>query len=81
MLGNAFGPDDRIGVRVVKLGDGEAFRPALPSELPYGNVAACVGGGAKSLPLFGIHRQGVEGDWIPLRLTQPGPRHIYWFSQ
>ncbi len=47
-LGNAFGPADRDGVRLVKLGDETQFRTVLPSVQNYGNTAACVGGGTFS---------------------------------
>jgi choline dehydrogenase-like flavoprotein len=48
VLGNAFGPDDQRYQRLVKLGDDSEFHSVLPSEGPYCNIAACVGGGTKS---------------------------------
>ncbi len=48
VLGNAFGPDDERHFRLVRAQDGESWRRVLPSEGPYGNVAACVGGGTLS---------------------------------
>ncbi len=47
VLGNAFGPDDDRYVRQVQAGAGR-WRPVLPSEGAYNNVAACVGGGTLS---------------------------------
>jgi choline dehydrogenase-like flavoprotein len=48
VLGNAFGPDDERHVRLVA-GPGESgWRRVLPSEGPYNNIAACVGGGTFS---------------------------------
>jgi choline dehydrogenase-like flavoprotein len=46
-LGNPFGPDDRRYRRVVVAADGST-RTVLPSENPYCNNAACVGGGTAS---------------------------------
>ncbi len=46
-LGNPFGPDDRRYRRVVVSPNGST-RVVLPSENPYCNNAACVGGGTAS---------------------------------
>lgn len=47
VLGNAFGPDDKRHVRLVQTPRGD-WTKVLPSEGPYNNIAAVVGGGTLS---------------------------------
>jgi choline dehydrogenase-like flavoprotein len=47
VLGNAFGPEDHQMFRMIERGEGQ-WQKVLPSEGPYGNVAAVVGGGTLS---------------------------------